>query len=75
MARPEPEKKTVSDTVPEGKVVVPNFQGKSIREAASLAAERGLSFESTGSGAASGQSIAANTLVDKDTTITVYFTP
>ena len=75
MARPEPKKKTVSDTVPESKVVVPNFQGKSLREAASLAAERGLSFESTGSGAASGQSIAANTLVDKDTTITVYFTP
>ena len=61
--------------VPDGKVVVPDFAGKSLREAARLAAERGLTFESEGSGVASWQEIPANTLVEKGRRITVYFSP
>ncbi|SHK54930.1 stage V sporulation protein D (sporulation-specific penicillin-binding protein) [Selenomonas ruminantium] len=61
--------------VPEGKVVVPDFRGKSLREAAGLAADKGLSFQSEGSGYATGQSIEVNTLVDGGTSITVYFEP
>ena len=58
-----------------GKVVVPDFRGKSLREAAGLAADKGLLFQSEGSGYAVGQSIELNTLVDKGTGITVYFEP
>lgn len=61
--------------IPDGKVVVPDFAGKSLREAARLAADRGLSFDSDGSGYATGQSIPVNTLVDKGSSITVYFKP
>ncbi len=71
----ESPKRTYTGEVPDGKVVVPDFVGKSLREAAKLAADRGLGFESAGSGIASEQSIAANTLVDKGTTVTVTFTP
>ena len=61
--------------IPDGKILVPDFSGKSLREAAGLAADRGLSFQSEGSGYAVGQSIEMNTLVDKGTSITVYFKP
>jgi stage V sporulation protein D (sporulation-specific penicillin-binding protein) len=66
---------TYTGEIPDGKVVVPSFAGKSLREAARLAADRGLSFESDGSGYAAGQSIPLNTLVDKGSSITVYFKP
>lgn len=59
--------------IPEGKVVVPDFSGKSLREAAQLASERGLSCDPEGSGYAVSQSIPANTLVDKGTSVTVTF--
>ena len=61
--------------IPDGKILVPDFSGKSLREAAGLAADRGLSFQSEGSGYAVGQSIEMNTLVDKGMSITVYFKP
>ena len=61
--------------IPDGKILVPDFSGKSLREAAGLAADRGLSFQSEGSGYAVGQSIEMNSLVDKGTSITVYFKP
>ena len=54
---------------------MPDFSGKSIREAARLAADIGLSFESDGSGSVESQSIAPNTLVDRGSAITVYFKP
>lgn len=73
--KPTAPQATYTGEVPEGKVVVPDFTGKSLREAAKLAADRGLDFESSGSGIASEQSISANTLVDKGTTVTVTFTP
>ncbi len=64
-----------SGEIPDGKVVMPDFMGKSLREAARLASDKGLSFESDGSGYATGQSIPVNTLVDRGTGVTVYFKP
>lgn len=61
--------------IPDGKILVPDFTGKSLREAARIATDKGLTFESDGSGYATGQSIPVNTLVDKNTAITVYFKP
>ena len=61
--------------VPSGNGVVPNFYGKSIREASRLANEAGLKLESSGSGFAIEQSIEANAIVESGTTIRVYFAP
>ena len=74
-AQPKPVKRAYTGVVPNGKVVVPDFSGKSIREAAGLAGENDLTFEAVGSGFATSQSIAANTLTDHGTKITVYFDP
>ena len=63
------------DDVPSGKVVIPDFYGKSIREAARIANEAGLKFESDGSGFAVEQSIAANTVVEAGTGVKVFFSP
>ena len=63
------------DEVPSGKAVIPDFYGKSIREAARLANEAGLKFESDGSGFAVEQSIAANTVVEAGTGVKVFFSP
>lgn len=68
----EPKPKFAGE-VPEGEAVVPDFTGKSLREAARLAAERGITFESEGSGVAAGQSIAPNTLVENGRCVTVFF--
>lgn len=77
--KPKPVKpravKKYEGEVPTGKVLMPDFYGKSIREAAAIANENGLVFDGEGSGFASGQSIDANTLVDHGTKITVYFSP
>ncbi len=54
---------------------VPSFYGKSIREAARLANEAGVSFNAQGSGFAVSQSIGAGEIVDKGTTVTVQFSP
>lgn len=54
---------------------VPDFQGKSIREAARLANEAGLSFAAEGSGFAVSQNIGAGEIVDKGTTVRVQFSP
>ena len=72
--RPKP-KKVFQGEVPNGKVVMPDFIGMSLREAARKAAENGLTFEGEGSGVAASQSIEPNTLVDAGTAITVYFRP
>ena len=60
---------------PEGKAIVPDFTGLSIREAARLAQQRGLSFESEGTGAAVRQSLSVNDIVDQGERIKVYFEP
>ena len=62
-------------TPPEGKALVPNFTGLSLREAARLAEQRGLFFESEGTGAAVSQSLSVNDIVEQGTHIKVYFTP
>ncbi len=63
------------EEVPQGSVVVPDFYGKSIREAARIANNAGLKFESDGSGFAVEQSVGANNVVEAGTTIKVYFSP
>ena len=62
-------------TPPEGKALVPDFTGLSLREAARLAEQRGLFFESEGTGAAVSQSLSVNDIVEQGTHIKVYFTP
>ena len=61
--------------VANGNSVVPDFYGRSIREAARLANNAGLRFESDGSGFAVEQSIEANSVVESGTTVKVYFAP
>ncbi len=60
---------------PDGKAIVPDFTGLSIREAARLAELRGLFFESEGTGAAVSQSLSVNDIVEQGTRIKVYFAP
>ena len=62
-------------TPPEGKALVPDFTGLSLREAARLAEQRGLFFESEGTGAAVSQSLSVNDIVEQGTHIKFYFTP
>lgn len=62
-------------TPPEGKAVVPDFTGLSLREAARLAELRGLTFESEGTGAAVSQSLSVNDIVDQGERVKVYFHP
>ena len=62
-------------TPPEGKAVVPNFTGLSLREAARLAELRGLTFESEGTGAAVSQNLGVNDIVDQGERVKVYFQP
>lgn len=63
------------DDAPQGMAVVPNFNRRSIREAARIATEAGLVLESKGSGFAVEQSIEAGSIVDKGTRIHVDFSP
>ena len=60
---------------PAGKALVPDFTGLSLREAARLAQQRGLSFESHGTGVAVRQSFSKNSIVDQGTRIHVDFEP
>lgn len=62
-------------TPPEGKAVVPDFTGLSLREAARLAELCGLTFESEGTGAAVSQSLSVNDIVDQGERVKVYFHP
>ena len=62
-------------TPPEGKALVPDFTGLSMREAARLAEQRGLFFESEGTGAAVAQSLSVNDIVEQGTHVKVYFAP
>ncbi len=74
LPQPKPRKERPA-IVHDGKVVVPDFTGQSIREASRTAAENGLSIASEGSGHAVSQSVEANSLVDQGSHITVYFSP
>ena len=46
-----------------------------MREAARLAEQRGLFFESEGTGAAVAQSLSVNDIVEQGTHVKVYFAP
>ena len=59
--------------VPQGKALVPNFIGKSLRQSAELAASLGIVVVPEGSGVAQSQSVSENTLVDTGSEIAVYF--
>ena len=72
--QPEPEPLPV-EPVDEYNAVVPNFYRKSIREAARLANDAGLTIDAQGSGFAVDQSIDAGAVVEKGTTVTVTFSP
>ena len=74
VAKPKPQK-VYQGEVPNGKVVMPDFVGLSLREAARKAADSGLKFNGEGSGVAKSQSISPNTLVDAGTEVTVSFEP
>jgi stage V sporulation protein D (sporulation-specific penicillin-binding protein) len=75
-AQPVAQPKTavsVPPEVPPGKVLVPYLIGKSIRDAGNCVTSLGLTFVPNGTGAATEQSIPANTIVDMGTGITVTF--
>jgi len=61
--------------VPQGKVLVPDMNGKSLRQAAEDLKAIGISMIPEGTGTAFKQDIAPNTVVDLGCTITVYFRP
>ncbi|MBR0289915.1 MAG: PASTA domain-containing protein [Selenomonadaceae bacterium] len=72
---PEPKVETPQEQIAPEAARVPNFYGKSIREAARLANEAGISFAAEGSGFAVSQSIGAGEIVDRGTTVKVQFSP
>ena len=59
--------------VPQGKVVVPNVKGKTIREAAEILTKAGLAFVPVGTGLAVSQQSQANSIVSSGAEITVTF--
>lgn len=59
--------------IPAGKAVVPNLQGKTIREAGELLAKAGLTMMPEGTGVAVSQSVQPNTIIDAGSEIKVYF--
>ncbi len=61
--------------VPEGKVQVPNLQGKTIRQASQTLSELGLTINVHGSGVCTGQDLPPYSAVDPGATITVFFEP
>jgi stage V sporulation protein D (sporulation-specific penicillin-binding protein) len=65
--------KESSVQIPPGTVAMPNVIGKSIREAGEQLTALGLSIVPIGTGRATEQSIANNTIVNQGTEITVYF--
>lgn len=72
---PEPQVETPQEQLAPESARVPNFYGKSIREAARLANEAGISFSAEGSGFAVSQSIGAGEIVNKGTAVKVQFSP
>ena len=61
--------------MPPGKFAMPDVTGRTIREAALMLNQAGLSLIPEGGGVAVRQSVAANTAVAKGTAITVRFEP
>ncbi len=59
--------------VPQGKVLIPDMSGKSLRQAAEDLKAIGISMIPEGTGTAFKQDIAPNAIVDPGATMTVYF--
>lgn len=59
--------------VPQGKVLIPDLTGKSLRQAAQELSGLGITMIPSGAGVVIRQSIAPNTIVEANTEITVYF--
>ena len=72
---PPKKKPRLPDVVPSGKVVMPDLDGLTIREAAEKLAEIGVTLEAEGSGRASYQSAPAYSVIDPGETVTVVFSP
>ncbi len=71
-----PEKQPqLQDVVPNGKVVMPDLEGMTIREAAGKLAEIGVRLAAEGSGRAEDQSVPAYSIIDPGDTVTVFFAP
>ena len=72
---PPKKKPRLPSVVPSGKVVMPDLEGLTIREAAEKLAEIGVTLEAEGSGRASYQSAPAYSVIDPGETVTVVFSP
>lgn len=72
---PAVEEKIYDDSKDSAEVVVPDFYGKSIRQAARLASDTGLSLETSGSGFAVSQSIPPGAVVPRSSIIKIDFNP
>ena len=64
---------SVPKTAPEGMAVVPNLEGRTMREAAELAEKAGLAFAPSGTGRAAMQKPAPGTMVEKGSEIRALF--
>ncbi len=62
-------------SIPEGKVMIPDLKGCSIREASQKLAEIGVAINAEGSGIAVAQDVPAYAVVDPNITVTVFFSP
>jgi len=69
-----PEDSSIDQEVTEGKVVVPDLKGKSIREANNILVSLGLKLRIEGSGVAVSQDPPAHSQVEPGTEIMVEFT-
>lgn len=79
-AIPKTANKTISahapspaSSVPAGKAIVPDLQGKTMRDAGDLLSKAGLALVPEGTGLAATQSIAPNTIIDAGSEVRVYF--
>ena len=66
---------TTQQNAAQGKIVMPDLRGRTIREAAQELSAIGLKMDSDGSGVAQSQSVPPNSVVDTGTEVTVYFKP
>lgn len=71
--KPQPVEKRKTIAVPQGKVLVPDMKGKSFRQAGQELADLKMTMIPVGTGIVERQSIEPNTIVDPETTITLYF--
>jgi len=61
------------EPMPQGKVLLPDVSGKSLREVAQILADTGVVLLPEGTGVAVAQSIPPNSIIDRNAQVTVYF--